>query len=380
MEHAGYLTYVYSFVTFVMRVCPMPLTSASWSCVQFTLTQSINWRYTFIVWPWVTVWLQFRCPNSRFFLSHGLVGGWMVLNFWTQRRKRPFVYSSFCFFFCFLFRHRSRSNSYLTFTAALSYSKYNKFGLQGLWTIEYIRAFHGIARGFFFRFVGFAHAHAFLWHSRFYSMTHESQDLQSAHQRQPWPQTPSLVLDLCLCLWGSGLLFKLQDDVDFFYIPLAAIVILSKVYPWRLTGCFVCGNLRIESECWESREKKERERERDAVYLLEQDIYLFGLLQDKLPRFRVRIRFGYGFGFGFLVRVCSGEFAVDITEVLVPLENQFLRRASTVSPLWAEHLSLSLSLISDGQKPSGQTSFSCDTNFPVGGRVFIGSRSLLLHP
>lgn len=93
-----------------------------------------------------------------------------------------------------------------------------------------------------------------------------------------------------------------------------------------------------------SREERERERERDAVYLLEQDIYLFGLLQDKLPRFRVRIRFGYGFGFGFLVRVCSGEFAVDITEVLVPLENQFLRRASTVSPLWTVHLSLSLSL------------------------------------
>lgn len=174
------------------------------------------------------------------------VDGPKLLN---PEKKEAFCLLLVLFFFCFLFRHRSRSNSYLTFTAALSYSKYNKFGLQGLWTIEYIRAFHGIARGFFFRFVGFAHAHAFLWHSRFYSMTHESQDLQSAHQRQPWPQTPSLVLDLCLCLWGSGLLFKLQDDVDFFYIPLAAIVILSKVYPWRLTGCFVCGNLRIESEC-----------------------------------------------------------------------------------------------------------------------------------
>lgn len=166
------------------------------------------------------------------------------------------------------------------------------------------------------------------------------------------------------------------------------------IYRWlQFSFCqrYIRGGLQGASsvEIWESNrsaenleEKRgeERERERDAVYLLEQDIYLFGLLQDKLPRFRVRIRFGYGFGFGFLVRVCSGEFAVDITEVLVPLENQFLRRASTVSPLWAEHLSLSLSLISDGQKPSGQTSFSCDTNFPVGGRVFIGSRSLLLHP
>lgn len=152
MEHAGYLTYIVLW----RLLCKCVQCSGPYICIlvlcavyfdpinQLMLhlhSLAMSHCLTPVSMPQLSLlfesWTRWRVDGPK------------LLN--PEKKEAFCLLLVFCFFF-FLFRHRSRSNSYLTFTAALSYSKYNKFGLQGLWTIEYIRAFHGIARGFFFSF------------------------------------------------------------------------------------------------------------------------------------------------------------------------------------------------------------------------------------